>query len=155
LSANGFLRRDFIRPETLSNPALSEIIARWRKDDWKRIGKKNLRLIRSTDKSGVYFYHAANLYVEKVRSITRERTLARIRKLAKEEKNETARAFLFGILSKKSFYIYYERAGDPQLFSLVDRLRQNLLWASKSLQKSRIKQNENSPAIQSSIRSRR
>ena len=127
-----FLRRDFFA-ETFfdrrlsSNPALSEIIARWRKDDWKRIGKKNLRLIRSTDQSGVYFYHAANLYVEKIKSISRERTLARIKKLAKEEKNETARAFLHGILNKKCFYTYYRRAGEEDLFKIVNECRTRIL----------------------------
>ena len=104
---------------------LSEIIARWRKDDWKSIGKKNLRLIRSSvvDDSGVYFYHALNLYADKVRSISRTRTLARIKKLAREEKNESARAFLQGILNKKSFYTYYRRAGNSDLFKIVNEGR--------------------------------
>jgi len=66
---------------------------------------------------------------ERLKSIPKKKTLGLIKKLAKEEKNEKARAFLQSILNKKSFYTYYRRAGEPALFKVVSEIRLDLLKA--------------------------
>lgn len=60
---------------------------------------------------------------ERLKSIPKKNTLDLIKKLAEKEKSERARAFLRGILIKKCFYTYYERAGDPALFKIVNECR--------------------------------
>jgi len=89
----------------------------------KRAAKRNIEGKRKKDGD---FYFGADIYVEKIREITRKRTLSMIKKLIENEKGRHAKAFLRGILNKKCFYEYYKRAGDPKLESIVFNIRRDL-----------------------------
>jgi len=71
--------------------------------------------------------HPADIFVEKVKSITRKRMLAMIKQLEEREKSRRGKAFLLGILNKKCFYTYYGRADDPNLFKIVNECRTRIL----------------------------
>jgi hypothetical protein len=71
------------------------------------------------------YVHAPNIYVERVKKISRRRTLDMIKRLEREERGRT-REFLRGILKKKSFYTYYNRAGGPELASIINKVRRDL-----------------------------
>jgi hypothetical protein len=50
-----------------------------------------------------------------------------IKKLNERRQAPRVRAFLCGILNKKSFYVYYNRAGDEQLDRIVRAERRELM----------------------------
>ena len=76
-------------------------------------------------RNGIYF-HRVNAWTKRVKELSRQKTLEMIRELEREERGK-AREFLGGILKKKSFYTYYARAADPELFAAVERARKELL----------------------------
>ena len=76
------------------------------------------------------YWLSTDIYLEKVLSVARESTFRMIKKLAESERSPVAKAFLSGILKGKSFYAYYVRAGDPDLFKLVGNIRQELMQNS-------------------------
>ena len=69
---------------------------------------------------------STDIWSERVKRITRRRTLDMIKKLTKEEKDRGARTFLRGILTAKNFYTYYARADDPNLTRIIGKIRRDL-----------------------------
>lgn len=65
---------------------------------------------------------------DRIEAVARRRTLAMFKKLDREEKSQDVKAFLRGILRKKSFYTYYRRAGDEALYRLVNKIEHDLLY---------------------------
>ncbi|MGA2360898.1 MAG: hypothetical protein ABSG73_00405 [Candidatus Aminicenantales bacterium] len=66
------------------------------------------------------------VYWDEVRKATKSQTLDAIKKLAKAKQPPAAKMFLRGILNKKSFYTYYNRAGDAELGLIVRGMRKKL-----------------------------
>ena len=69
---------------------------------------------------------STDIWSERVKRITRRRTLDMIKKLTKEEKDRGARTFLRGILKAKNFYTYYARAANSNLGRIIGKIRRNL-----------------------------
>lgn len=49
-----------------------------------------------------------------------------IKKLAENEKSRKGKTFLRGILNKKCFYTYYDRASDEALEKIVSKIQRDL-----------------------------
>jgi hypothetical protein len=73
------------------------------------------------------YWLGTDIHLERLLRIARDRTYRMIKKLEEGERNPIAKAFLRGILKGKSFYTYYVRAGDPSLFTMVTKLRRDLM----------------------------
>jgi hypothetical protein len=86
---------------------------------------------KNPDDGGRYIL-STDVYVERVKRISRRRTLDMIKKLEKNERQHDMKEPLRGILNKKCFYTYYRRAADPSLFSIVEGIRQDLLSNSQA-----------------------
>ena len=69
---------------------------------------------------------STDIWSERVKHITRRRTLDMIKILAKEEKDRAARTFLRGILKAKNFYTYYACAANSNLGHIVGKIRRDL-----------------------------
>jgi hypothetical protein len=67
-----------------------------------------------------------SLYWSEVREATRTQTLAMIKDLHERRQPPAAKKALAGILNKKVFYSYYNRAGDPRLDQVVQAARLEL-----------------------------
>lgn len=70
--------------------------------------------------------HSMEVHYDRIRKITRQRTLSMTKKLEKRHQAPAVTVFLRGILNKKSFYTYYKRAGDEELALTVRTMRQKL-----------------------------
>lgn len=73
---------------------------------------------------------SSDIYLDRLKRITRRRTLDMIKKLEREEKKQDVKTFLRGILNKKCFYTYYKRTDDPALINIVKEIGHNLLMDS-------------------------
>lgn len=68
----------------------------------------------------------ADVYYAEIRSRARSGVLAVLKELAKGPRTRAERAFLHGILNKKSFYRYYSRAGNKDLARIFESTRRQL-----------------------------
>jgi hypothetical protein len=72
------------------------------------------------------YFLSMDIFIEHVKRISRRRTFDMIKRLEGAERGP-ARDFLRGILRGKSFYTYFGRAAEPELFAVIQKARKELL----------------------------
>ena len=119
-----FLQRDFLQIVFLDKRLQ-------RKDRIMKASKdRNEAVFKYKDYEDVYgdrIVLHTEIYFNRVKEITRRRVLNMIKRLEEKERGWRARQFINGILNKKCFYTYYKRAEDPRLYSIVQKIRRELL----------------------------
>ncbi len=118
-----FLRSDFFNWTRVENPV-------W----WYRGVKQNSDILTYSElkAESKYLRHpkklGTNLYWDRVRRAARLSTRTCLEELLRRPQPPSVKAFLLGILHKKSFYIYYDRAGNPSLERTVKSIHRQILF---------------------------
>lgn len=117
----------------IGGPAPGSFVSPWRENRSRRLGalakkaRQEAAFAGSPDDELGPPIFATDIDASRRLRVARQKTLTMLRGLEKLPRTRTERMFLRGILNKKSFYTYYNRAGDERLDRIVGAERRELM----------------------------